>query len=286
MPEPHLGAITWAARQLSSPVVDVRRLLGGQTSTMLALTDAGGTVAVLRLITEEPWRTHGAGLAARESQVQDQLADLPVRAPRTIALDAEGVYCAHPGHLMTWLPGAVDPGRTAPADLIALAELLATVHEVRVEPMPRAFQSWAWEAKYVVPAWCGRPEAWERAFTLLRQPPPLYEATFLHRDFALRNVLWDGPSISGVVDWVETSTGPAWLDVAHCTTNLALDHGEDVAESFATAYVAATGRHAEPWWDLVDVVGFLPPPGGAWFTTNAGRLARLETRLTAVLNDL
>jgi hypothetical protein len=35
----------------------------------------------------------------------------------------------------------------------------------------------------------------------------------------------DGPRISGVVDWVETSWGPADLDVAHCSTNLVLLHG-------------------------------------------------------------
>jgi hypothetical protein len=43
-------------------------------------------------------------------------------------------------------------------------------------------------------------------------------------------VLWLGGRVTGVVDWVETSIGPAWLDVAHCSTNLAIVLGIDAAD--------------------------------------------------------
>ena len=36
------------------------------TSTMLALVDATRATSVLRLMTNEPWRTHGAALTRRE----------------------------------------------------------------------------------------------------------------------------------------------------------------------------------------------------------------------------
>ncbi len=65
------------------------------------------------------------------------------------------------------------------------------------------------------------PAAWERAFAVLAQDPPPYDGTFLHRDFSPRNLLWSGDRLTGIVDWVETSWGPAWLDVAHCRTILA-----------------------------------------------------------------
>ena len=48
---------------------------------MLALTTAGGDRAVLRLMTNEPWRTHGAELTTREHETQLMLADTGVPAP-------------------------------------------------------------------------------------------------------------------------------------------------------------------------------------------------------------
>src|SRR5258708_885793 len=97
---------------------------------MLALTTEGDDDVVLRLMTREPWRTHGEGLTARESEIQAMLADTRVPAPRTLALDAEGRGCGFPAHLMTLLPGSVDLDRVDPVFLGELADLLVTVHDV------------------------------------------------------------------------------------------------------------------------------------------------------------
>ena len=164
---------------------------------------------------------------------------------------------------MTLLPGRVDLDRTTDADLETLARTLAEIHALRPAERPRTYQSWAWPAKYVVPDWAREPAAWEQAFAILGRDPPAYDGTFLHRDFQPRNVLWTGDGITGVVDWVETSWGPAWLDVAHCRTNLAITHGTEVADRFGAAYQRLTGREPQPYFDVMDVVGFLPPPGRA-----------------------
>jgi Ser/Thr protein kinase RdoA (MazF antagonist) len=165
---------------------------------------------------------------------------------------------------MSHLPGALVLDRDDDALLGALAEVLIRIH--RVDPgddaWPRAYQSWAWSGKRVVPDWTERPELWQRAFAVLEDEPPAYEPTFLHRDFHPGNVLWEGDGVSGVVDWVETSTGPAALDVAHCMTGLTLLHGVDAATRFAHHYREASGRADAPasyWW-VMDVVGFLPGP--------------------------
>lgn len=184
---------------------------------------------------------------------------------------------------MTLLPGSVDGDRVDETSLGMLADLLAAIHAVEPTSDVRRYQSWAWEAKYVVPDWAADGRLWERAFDLLRAEPPAYEACFIHRDFYLRNVLWSGQRISGIVDWVETSIGPAWLDVAHCCTNLAIRHGNAVADAFAAAYIVRTGRTPQPYFDVMDIVGFLPPPGRRSFFTDRAELARLEERLSAVL---
>jgi aminoglycoside phosphotransferase (APT) family kinase protein len=250
---------------------------------MLKLTDESGAQSVLRLMTNEPWRTHGAELTTREHQTQLLLTGTTVPAPRSLALDADGAATGEAAHLMTLVPGAVDLDRVADEDLAALAATLTTVHAFEPDPLPRNYQSWAWPAKYVVPDWARDPAAWKRAFALLRQDPPAYVGTFLHRDFQPRNVLWTGAEITGVVDWVETSWGPAWLDVAHCSTNLALEHGNEVAGRFAAAYVDRTGREPEPYFDVMDVVGFLPPPGRDSRITDPSQQRRLEERLVSLV---
>ena len=234
-------------------------------------------------MTNEPWRTHGAELTTREHETQLLLTGTTIPAPRSLALDADGAATGEAAHLMTLVPGTVDLDRVSEEDLDALAATLATVHALEPDLLPRTYQSWAWPAKYVVPDWAQDRAAWKRAFALLRQDPPTYDGTFLHRDFQPRNVLWTGPEITGLVDWVETSWGPAWLDVAHCATNIALEHGSAAAERFAAAYVARTGREPVPYFDVMDVVGFLPPPGREARIIDPAQQRRLEERLVSLV---
>jgi aminoglycoside phosphotransferase (APT) family kinase protein len=279
------AALSWAS-EVVGPITAVREVTGGWTSTMLALTTVAGDRAILRLMTREPWRTHGAGLTARESQIQRMLTGGAVPVPRSLALDADGRHCGHPAHLMSLLPGETEVDRVDTDSLDRLADLLAAIHEVEPTIDVRPYQSWAWEAKYVVPSWATDASVWERAFALLRTDPPAHPDCFLHRDFQLRNVLWSDGRISGVVDWVETSIGPAWLDVAHCCTNLALRTGSEPAEAFAAAYVDRTGREPQPYFDVMDIVGFLPAPNGVGFVNDPGRQARLEGWLGSILRRL
>ena len=278
------AAVTWAQR-VGGPVVGTQELEGGWTSTMLALTREVGADLVLRLMTREPWRTHGEGLTTRESQVQTMLEDTTVPAPRSVALDAAGRVCGHPAHLMTRIPGRVELDRIDAASLGRLADVLADIHEVEPSIEVRTYQSWAWDAKFRVPAWATDHRLWEDAFAVLRTDPPPFEPRFIHRDFQPRNVLWSGGLVSGVVDWVEASMGPAWLDVAHCSTNIAIVHGNEAADLFAATYTRRTGREAEPYFDVMDVVGFLPPPGKRGLFDEGGtENRRLEQRLRVVLD--
>ncbi|GAA5149246.1 hypothetical protein GCM10023340_24260 [Nocardioides marinquilinus] len=275
-------ALAWAGTAVGSPVVAHESLTGGMTSTMLALTHADGRRTVLREIDREPWRAHAAALTAREAVTQRLLEGTDLPAPRSLALDAPSGR-----HLMTLLPGRVRDD--APDEVVdGLARLLARVHAVRppAGAWPRDYQSWAWEAKLVVPAWARDAEAWETAFALLRTAPPPHEPTFLHRDLSPRNVLWRDDEVTGLVDWVETSTGPAWLDVAHCATNLALRHGTERADALGKAYTRLTGRAPQPHVDVMDVVGMLPPPGRPAMITDAAERDRLELRLVAVLEKI
>lgn len=287
-----LPARRWAESVLGEAVIEARPLSGGWTSRMLLLTTGPGQQVVLRSITKQPWRRHAEGLLNREAAVQTQLARTSVPAPRTLAVDATGEHAGDPSLLMTLLPGRLVLDRADDTVLETLAEVLGRIHAFRPneQSRPREYQSWAVEAKRVVPDWASRPELWRAAFELLADDPPAYEPVFLHRDFHLGNVLWEGTTVTGVVDWVETSWGPARLDVAHCRTYLAMLHGPAYAERFsAISGVESGGRY----WDVLDIVGYLPDPvkvAGPWrehgrpVTDDLAR-ARLEEYLDGVLSS-
>jgi aminoglycoside phosphotransferase (APT) family kinase protein len=120
---------------------------------------------------------------------------------------------------------------------------------------------------------------------MLAGPAPDHEPTLLHRDFSHRNLLWAGDAVTGVVDWVETSTGPAWLDAAHGASNLALAHGTDAAQDFLRRYATAAGRAVERHWLVMDAVGYLPPPGKRPLFGRSDLLARLDDWLDLVMRD-
>jgi aminoglycoside phosphotransferase (APT) family kinase protein len=195
-----------------------------------------------------------------------------------LGLDAEGSSTGVSAHLMSRVPGKPTAGVDDGA-LRAMAEMLATIHDVRPSEPFRDFESWAWEAKRVVPPWTRNPASWRRAFDVLAEEPPGYEPTFLHRDFSHRNLLWSGGAISGVVDWVETSTGPAWLDAGHAATNLAVAFGPEPATAFLASYAATTGSRPAGYWLVMDAVGFLAPPGREPMFGSPGELARLDSWL-------
>lgn len=290
MPAPEVdvpAALAWAGSVLGSPVASYDALAGGVTSTMLALRHDDGAESVLRLMTVEPWRTHGAELTARERDAQLAMAETPVPAPTSLALDADGTVAGAAAHLMSRLPG--EPlGADADLDgqqLQAMADLLVTIHAQRPAPPFRTFQSWAWEEKWVVPDWSRHPASWRRAFEVLAGPSPAHEPTFLHRDFSHRNLLWSGDAVTGVVDWVETSTGPAWLDMAHAASNLALAHGSGPALELLRRYSDAAGTPVEAHWLVMDAVGYLPPPGRWPLFGRTDQLARLDDWLDLLVRD-
>ncbi|MEU3950699.1 phosphotransferase [Streptomyces sp. NPDC029526] len=265
----------WVEKGLTEAerIEDVSRLRGGWTSEMrrLDICGPGGRRSlVLRSFVKPFYVRHAEGLLAREAAILRLLGSTDVPAARLVAVDPTAQYCDHPSLLMSLLPGTVrlgDEGADRRAEL--LARQLLRIHRLPVtaEARPRTYQAWTSPERVNPPEDTERPELWQRAVDVIRREPPDYRACFLHRDFHPGNVLFtgdgDGLRISGVVDWVETSWGPADLDVAHCSTALALLHGVSTGMQFADLYVAAGGTLAEDhashlYWRLLDALAFAP----------------------------
>ncbi|MFJ8443388.1 phosphotransferase family protein [Kitasatospora griseola] len=265
----------WVGSQLADGerIAGAERLRGGWTSEMRRLRvegPGGRRDLVLRSFVKPFYVQHADGLLSREAAILRLLGATDVPAATLLDVDATATSCDHPSLLMSLLSGAVrldDRDAARRADL--LAEQLVRIHRVEVsrDARPRAWQAWTSPERVTLPQDTLRPELWQRAVDVIRQDPPAHRSCFLHRDFHPGNVLFDGHGddlrISGVVDWVETSWGPADLDVAHCSTALSLLHGVSLGMAFADRYLAAGGHLAEQraahlYWRVLDALAFAP----------------------------
>lgn len=251
----------------------VERLRGGWTSEMrrLRISRKGEPQwLVLRSFVKPFFLRHAEGLLTRQSDILRLLSESNVPVAAFRGVDATAVHCDHPSLLMSLLPGGVRlDEEEAGLRIELLARQLVAIHQVRVpvEARPRVYQAWASPDRVRPPESTERPDLWQRAVGVIRRDPPEYRPRFLHRDFHPGNVLFTGhgprTEITGVVDWVETSWGPADLDVAHCSTALALLHGAQEGMRLADRYLASGGTlgedpNAHLYWRVLDALAFAP----------------------------
>ncbi len=156
--------------------------------------------------------------------------------------------------------------RLSSAAIDQLARAAAVLHATVVPPdaRPRRFEFWV-PPRPAVPVWAGNRDLWRRALEIYAGSPPATPSGLVHRDFHPGNVLWVGDKITGIIDWAETSWGPADLDVMHSRTNFAVLHSIDQAYEFSAAYLDTAGTvdpdpEAQRFWAVSDILGFLPDP--------------------------
>ncbi|MBB5937142.1 phosphotransferase family protein [Streptomyces zagrosensis] len=246
--------LAWVSRHLGDGerTVETEVLHGGTTAEMRRLTistgDGNTRDLVLRSFSDPFYVGHAEDWLHREAGALSLLTETGVPAPGLVAVDPTAAHCEYPSLLMTHLPGRTvldDEGLETRVPL--LARQLVAIHALSPAERPRKYVTLTTADTVVVPKGADAA-AWAAAIDVIRKPAPPYEGRFLHRDFQPGNVLFDVPpsrptdaQITGVVDWAVTSWGPADLDVAHCSTNLALLHGPKWGLRFAEAYEEAGG---------------------------------------------
>ena len=86
--------------------------------------------------------------------------------------------------------------------------------------------------------------------------------------------------MTGVIDWMTASRGPAGVDLGHMRWNLVLEAGEPVADAFLERYRALGGSiERQPYWDLRTVIDLLADDDPA-----AEMVARLEPYVSRALD--
>lgn len=323
--------LAWVSQHLKSGerVVRAETLHGGITADVRRLTIGaphGGTRhLVLRSFVDAHRVRYAADWLGRESGALTLLTATGVSAPELVAVDPTATHCEYPSLLMSHLAGRTalhDEGLEARVPL--LARQLVAIHAVRPIEPPRTYATLTTADTVMVPE--GADAAmWAAAVDVIREPAPPYEGRFLHRDFQPGNVLFDVPAtpsappspstplapphppvpsagvrISGVVDWAGASWGPADLDVAHCSTTLALLHGPAWGLRFTAAYeeaggVLAAATDERRYWQVRDALAAseeVQPMARAWREAGRPELTdrvvaeRLDGYLAAVLDAL
>ena len=266
--------LAWVSRHLEvgERIVRTEALHGGITAEMRRLTigtrDGGARDLVLRSYGDPFLVEHAEDCLNREAGALTLLTGTGVPAPGLVAVDPTAAHCEYPSLLMTHVAGRTvlcDEGLETRVPL--LARQLVAIHALRPAERPRKYVTLTTADTVVTPKGADAA-AWAAAIDVIRGPAPPHQGRFLHRDFHPGNVLFDVPParpadarITGVVDWAATSWGPADLDVAHCSTNLALLHGPAWGLRFAEAYEEAGGVLAAAaserlYWRVRDGLAF------------------------------
>jgi aminoglycoside phosphotransferase (APT) family kinase protein len=204
------------------------------------------------------WLAAEPDTAAHEAAALEVLGETTVRAPRLVAVDADGSDAGAPAVLMTRLSGAIDwnPPELEPF-LRRLADALPEIHATKLPP-GATIQPYRPYEPHIrrPPPWASDPGVWLRAIEVFEAGGPSSECVFIHRDFYPGNVLWVDGAISGIVDWVNAGVGSPDADVGHCRANLAGRFGLEAADRFLDLHRGVSGRGGyHPYWDISAALG-------------------------------
>jgi aminoglycoside phosphotransferase (APT) family kinase protein len=261
-------ALSWACAAVTTGgrIVSCRRLTGGITAVThrISVADRKGRIhrLVLKRFTNPEWLSHSSEIVAREAEILQALARTGVPSPTLVAFDPNGESAGAPSTLTTCLPGRLE---LSPSNLETWVseqvDLLVQIHGLNLDVAHGA--PWPLKPDIRPPDWAADPSLWERALSVAAGPAPSFSPTFIHGDYQHFNLLWSAQRITGLVDWGSACVSCRDRDIGHCRLNLAILFGAGPAERFRELYEARSGHRVDPWWDLVEIVSFLP----GWWST-------------------
>lgn len=268
MTGPDDALLRWAVAVAApgSAVDDVTGLRDGGSPWLLNLAGTGGVEVVLRMGGEASRDSHVTEVAALELAGRHSLP-----APELLAADLAGEVS--PGVLAVLtsrVPGTSRmSAEPSPGRLRALGAAAAAVHThavmsslalpVRTRPIGGVDFAMLRRA---APA---RPLLIEAEEAHAIMPLPERPSVLVHGDLWHGNTLWDGATLTGLIDWDCAGVGQPGIDLGSLRCDAALCSGAAAADEVLAGYEAATDRRADDvaYWDLV--AGLATPPTMDWF---------------------
>jgi Phosphotransferase enzyme family len=220
-------------------IVSARRLHGGLSSVAHALTvERHGETFGAVLKRPEVWEDEPGDPSQEVASEASILARLGpfVWAPQLLAVDPSGEGCGSPAILQALLPGKPQVAPKAVGQwLRGLSEATRTIATAAIPHDGLGnFAPWL-PPTDEPPIWATSPKRWTQSLSMLRSgayPEQCGPNRFIHRDLHPGNVLFHGPQMTGIVDWVHGCVGPIEADVSRCRVEIALLVGIDAADTY------------------------------------------------------
>lgn len=251
----------------------VEPLIGGIGAVMhrIELISAPGKLRSIVLRQLMPEWGEGAEHLRRQVSTHAFLSEEgSVPVPGVLWDDATGDAFGRPAFLMPFVDGRPIVGDLLadPTAVNALASTLCDIHSLR--RLPTHLESTRTEREHL------------EAFGVNQKHSELVDAdalraalwdhvtdadtavALIHRDYHGGNVLWDGATLTAVLDWPLAAIGSPHYDEAYAHADTWLAWGSDTARHFRDRYREASSfaldEDRQRFWDLTAVVRFLPSP--------------------------
>lgn len=218
--------VPWLRRALDAPALDLAAALeplgGGFDTEVYAFRLRGAPAPLAGPLVLRVFRAHhGPALVAREQATQNALADQRYPVPRVLLAALDPAALGGPFAVMERVPGRPLLSRVVGMGRV-LAEAQARLHALDPSPLRGTLPDLggyldAMEGRIGAASLLGLTPLldWLRA----RRPPP-GDVVVCHGDFHPQNVMVDGSTVSGVLDWANAVLTDPAFDVAATFTIL------------------------------------------------------------------
>jgi aminoglycoside phosphotransferase (APT) family kinase protein len=258
---PAEAVLDWVARALGTGPPEV--VCGLRDGASPWLLRAGGREVVLRV--GRPAIRHEL---ATETAALQLAAACGVPVPELLGSDG-GSVTGVPLVLSARLPGNSQiPREPDPARLAEMGRQAARLHAIPLDPSP------------LLPARDRPIGAEDFAALRRRQPPqellvaaeeavargagPCERPAFVHGDLWQGNALWQGATVTGLIDWDCAGAGDPGVDLGSLRCDAAFCYGLQGPDQVLRGWEEEAGRSADrvAYWDLVAALSSPPDMGG------------------------
>jgi len=267
MSQPTKAALAWTTSALSAQVIGVKNLHGGPGPWLLRLSP-GGRFDEVVLRTGETGRPDVSAQFQAEAAALVQAADHALPAPRLIAADLAGDEAEALAVLATVVAGSSRiPVSPTPARMRALGAGAAALHAVPMEPRPglplrdRPIADMDFAA---LRREFGLSALFEEAEQAVAQAPEVLGGTvFVHGDLWQGNTIWNGDTLTGLVDWDSAGAGHYGVDLGSLRCDAAVMFGGQAADEVLKGWRSASihdddNPHTIAYWDVMAALSTPP----------------------------
>jgi Ser/Thr protein kinase RdoA (MazF antagonist) len=254
----------WAVDAVApgADVTEVRGLRDGGSPWLVRYVHDGGSGAVVVRVA----RVDDVAMLQTEVAALAVAAEHGLPAPRVLASDLTG---GNPALVIELLPGGSRiPLEPPVARLRTLGAAAARLNTITPEPHPalprrtRPIGDIDFAAlRRAKPA---QPLLVEAETRIAKRPVPGSDR-FVHGDLWQGNALWQGDSLSGLIDWDCAGVGPAGVDMGSLRCDAAMSFNIAAADEILRGWEEAAGEPAPDvaYWDVVAALS--TPPEMDWF---------------------